>query len=302
VAGAVGKVLGDLGVSPGLPGISLSMYQDLLCEIKYEVLTASQSRILLEGTEAASMLGDALLTPRKAKGGASNGTESGLPSGASPASTPASPGSRTKEAIVKEIMKNACMIAVEEGNGTGWKEVKAEKGITMWTREIAGSVSKGVKVSSTMPLSCQQIYDVLVDPQTELSGSGHDGDRLIADYGEGITVRWSRFKVPLCEASDFVNGEYSGECEGGLTYAFCGVEHPDCPPKPKHVRGRVLLGGWRMSAITQGPEKGRTRVTCISVCDLNRPIPKILADLGTKTSFKSMKALQSLLKKKYKKK
>lgn len=82
-----------------------------------------------------------------------------------------------------------------------------------------------------------------------------------------------------------------GEYNGALMYTYVGVEHPSVPPRSDHIRGKVLLGGWR---ITQ--ENDRCRVVCISVCDPCRPVPSMLAQQGAEQSFKSMQNLRKLLK------
>ena len=277
---AVTRVLTDLGVSREDDGISLEMYQDMLCGIKYDFLVDAAIKNPVHNQQVQELASPRRSNPRT-PGRKSTGrnSENLQTNGYSP------------ENIVKAIMKNASMIEEEELNFEGWTQQKEEKGITLWTRKIEGTEQLGVKVVTTMPVPALTIYEKLTDPKTELSAKSGK-DETIERLGEGLLVRWSCIKVPLLENSDFVNGEYMGEFNGGLTYSFSHVEHPKGPIRKNHIRGRVLLGGWR---ITEEGE--RTRVTCISVCDLNRPVPRMLAEYGTDQSLKSVKTLRNLIKK-----
>ena len=279
------RVLRDLGVkeTDGKSGITLDMYQDMLSDIKYDFLEEAA----LKHPSSNDMIQD-LASPRKSV--PRTPSRKSLEQSSGRSSGRKSSSDYSQEALIQHIMKNAAMIEEEELNFEGWKKHKEEKGIELYTRKIEGTEQLGVKVVATMPVPPLTIYEKLTDPKTELS-SKSGKDEIIEKLGEGLLVRWSCIKVPLLENSDFVNGEYMGEYNGQYTYSFCAVEHPKCPKRKNHIRGAVLLGGWRIKE-----EGGRTRVTCISVCDLNRPVPRMLAEYGTDQSLKSMKTLKNLLK------
>ena len=72
-------------------------------------------------------------------------------------------------------------------------------------------------------------------------------------------------------------------------YTYVGVDYKKCPPSITFKRGRMLLGGWRITEVN-----GRSRVTTINICDPCRAVPKFVADGDS--SVKSMQALVKLLK------
>jgi len=189
------------------------------------------------------------------------------------------------------IMANAEGLLQEELDKETWILHKDKGGVSLYIREDATTKQVGTKVCCRMEFPAEVVFAKLTSSETDLSGLGNKWE-LVEDLGDGLRVLWSEIKITLLEDSDFCNGEYLGEYKGALTYSFVAVNHPECPPRRRKIRGKMVTGGWRVTPVNETS----CDVTLISVCDMKRYVPKTLAMQGADGSGKTVSNLRKMLR------
>jgi len=292
ISQAVDHVLLDLGVPE--TGLTQIIYEQILCCIKYEIIGAQDGSILSatwdlpQDAQKDTQKNASCHPPKSSQVPAPLGE---APAAATVGSTSQHEGSSLCATLKSAIMANAEAVWKEEQSDEGWTLHKEKNGIRLYIRELPGTKQVGIKVCCTMDFSQEAVYTKLTDPATDLSGSANKW-HVIENFGDGFRVVWSELRIPLLQDNDFCNGEYLGEYEGALTYSFVGVKHPKCPIRKNKIRAHVVLGGWRATKV----DDSSCNVTFISICNLNRSVPKAMALQGADQSAKSVVNLRKMLR------
>lgn len=110
------------------------------------------------------------------------------------------------------------------------------------------------------------------------------------------TISNKQFKGRMMvQGRDFVVSSYKMvEEDGRIIIGASSVEHPDCPPTKKYVRGVVEVGAWILT-----PNKQGSLVQYISQTDLKGKVPQSLVNMATKDQGLLVYSLRDALKKHY---
>eukprot|EP01129_Flabellula_baltica_P004617 TRINITY_DN1619_c1_g1_i1.p1 TRINITY_DN1619_c1_g1~~TRINITY_DN1619_c1_g1_i1.p1 ORF type:complete len:236 (-),score=64.52 TRINITY_DN1619_c1_g1_i1:31-738(-) len=178
-----------------------------------------------------------------------------------------------------EVFRSDCF-----DDGDDWAIVFDKGGITVDSKKFEGATTKAIRIFTRYEgISAELLYDVLHDPDYRKTWDdnmidGHDIVKL--DPYNDIGYYAAKFPFPLSNR-DFLNQRswWINEDRTEFMIFNHSVEHEECPPTSKFVRGWSFRTGYHIRVCEDDPESCELRY--IGNGDPKGAIPNWLANKAT---------------------